>query len=1048
MLRNENEKLISFSEVLRLLEPNCSLKELRQCIEHAAHYLPAQGPIEVFVHHNTLHAFENECFESAVVHAGELFGCEPFMSEAAYREQLQQGRIRVSDLEAVLAEDLGDEADRLIAHFGTRYALRLAMLESPLRVAPDAELRWIMSETDALDHFREEVKSDTRQRLIGETRSWAQQHPDELKRQPDWLLRLAARNSARWSDTNWESFVLQFLWHVCRCGVSVADVPVARKNRSIRHRDRLLEATGQDTDRLVHERLIRFTASFLDQGFATWEMPGREEGFLKSFAKLYAMRSLMMPAWMRGLDRQLQSVLDNDTDPMVLIQESLVELGVPSEQWDIYLRETMLALRGWAGMTYQLEHNASWAPRPAAAGTFVEFLAVRLLLDRYAAKHVAKESLGITDAAQIHRTLTTNTHKVFIPSLDQRAYTVFQLAQLRGWNPEQLIHLTREQWSCLLAEIEAFSPIERRRVFHLAYERRYRNQILDAVIAHSPAAPTDNEPPAFQAVFCIDDREESFRRHLEEIDPECETFGIAGFYGVAMYYKGVGDAHYTPLCPVSVKPKHFVSEEPAYSLAQASHRKAAHRRTIGRATRQVHVGTRSLAGGVLTGLAGSLAAFPLVARILFPRTTAKFRQSIGSIVQPAMTQLRLERIDEAPSDQDSGLGYSIKEMADIVEGSLRAIGLTHNLARIVVICGHGSSSLNNPHEAAHDCGACGGGRGGPNARAFAQIANDPRVRQRLAENDILLSDDIVFVGGYHNTCDDSMQWYDLERIPATHRRLFERVRDSLYQAKERNAHERARRFESAELGITTEIAQQHVENRAEDLSQVRPEYGHCTNAICFVGRRSWSRGLFLDRRAFLTSYDPTQDDKDASILEQLLQAVIPVCAGISLEYYFSFVDPVGYGCGTKLPHNITSLVGVMDGGLSDLRTGLPWQMVEIHEPVRLLFVIETNQASMQRIIDRNPQIARLVQGGWVQLSLLDANTSTIRRYVHGQFKPYMHEKNDLPIVSSSAEWYGTSREHLGFATITSNRSSSMADEPLIAETEKPRKAPMQETATT
>ncbi len=63
---------------------------------------------------------------------------------------------------------------------------------------------------------------------------------------------------------------------------------------------------------------------------------------------------------------------------------------------------------------------------------------------------------------------------------------------------------------------------------------------------------------------------------------------------------------------------------------------------------------------------------------------------------------------------------------------------------------------------------------------------------------------------------------------------------------------------------------------------------------------------------------PAQDDEEFTILERILQAVIPVCAGINLEYYFSFVDPVGYGCGTKLPHNITSLIGVMNGAGSDL----------------------------------------------------------------------------------------------------------------------------------
>ena len=158
---------------------------------------------------------------------------------------------------------------------------------------------------------------------------------------------------------------------------------------------------------------------------------------------------------------------------------------------------------------------------------------------------------------------------------------------------------------------------------------------------------------------------------------------------------------------------------------------------------------------------------------------------------------------------------------------------------------------------------------------------------------------------------------------------------------------------SAPLTLTPEEARRHVEGRAEDLAQTRPEYGHATNAICIVGRRSRTRGLFLDRRAFLTSYDPTQDDAESTILTGLLRAVFPVCAGINLEYYFSYVDPTGYGCGTKLPHNITSLLGVMDGAASDLRTGLPWQMVEIHEPVRLLFVIETTPEAM--LADHRPE---------------------------------------------------------------------------------------------
>src|SRR5216117_2412851 len=167
----------------------------------------------------------------------------------------------------------------------------------------------------------------------------------------------------------------------------------------------------------------------------------------------------------------------------------------------------------------------------------------------------------------------------------------------------------------------------------------------------------------------------------------------------------------------------------------------------------------------------------------------------------------------------------------------------------------------------------------------------------------------------------------------------------------------------------------HVEGRAADLAQPRPEYGHATNAFCIIGRRARTCGLFLDRRAFLVSYNPT-GDHDGAILARVMAAVVPVVAGISLEYYFSYVDPTGYGCGTKLPHNVTSLLGVMDGAQSDLRTGLPWQMVEIHEPARLAIVVEGAPDRVRRVLLDNPAIERLVRHRWIWLACLDAKART------------------------------------------------------------------------
>src|SRR6185312_14646927 len=385
-----------------------------------------------------------------------------------------------------------------------------------------------------------------------------------------------------------------------------------------------------------------------------------------------------------------------------------------------------------------------------------------------------------------------------------------------------------------------------------------------------------------------------------------------------------------------VKPRHAVLEQPKAEDNLLLARRRLRRRVAGRLMQNSVVSSRTLVRGWLsTAALGLLSVVPLVGESLAPRRYAQLRERLNKAFFPEpQTELTFMRNTAQSQKAVAGLlvGFTSMEKAEIVAGILGPTGLTRGFARMVVVLGHGSTSLNNPHESAHDCGACGGRRGGPNARLFAAMANRPEVRDALRQRGIEIPHDVWFIGGYHDSCSDDVELYDLDALPPTHRMDLERVRDSLDRARARNAHERARRFERCPPNASPAAALRHVEERSEHLAEPRPEYGHCTNAFCIIGRRSLTRGLFLDRRAFLASYDANQDPYDQS-LAQVLAAVVPVCAGISLEYYFSFVDNDRYGCGTKLPHNIVGLVGVMDGHASDLRTGLPWQMVEIHEPV-------------------------------------------------------------------------------------------------------------------
>ncbi|HJZ90404.1 MAG TPA: DUF2309 domain-containing protein [Gemmataceae bacterium] len=1012
--------------------PDPSLSRLNEAIEHAAHLLPAQGPITVFIHHNTLHAFEDLPFTEAVVRGARLFGCHPYLTEDRYREKMARGRIRIGDLHAAIRQDIGSRGDEKVAGLCTRAELRLALLQYPVRSGPVEELLWFVAETDALRRVRSTAPPGIRAKLIAETREWAtgpMRRPlaevsDTVVTAEQGLLssvleRFGGSRLDQWTEEAWEAFALQAMWRACCDGASRVPAAPALATTGVRHRDLLLQVTGKDADKLVHEFLIPFCGAFLDQGLAHWRLPGRDRGFFRAFRGLYAHPGGPPAPWRRHLSKELERLTRAGIDALESVRESLTLLGVGEVLWEPFLSATLLALRGWAGMTRFLEERPDRAIHPVREGSLTEFLAVRLILDRLSLAHAARETIGFTGPlAGLRDELRRRLRPAPPPAREQRAFQVFHLAQVLGWGPGRLCRLTSAQWRDLLTEIDRFSGLERRRVFQLAFEHRFYTQALDAVALHARRPWAELRAPRFQALFCIDEREESIRRHLEEVAPGAETFGMAGFFAVAMYYKGVADAHFTPLCPAVFLPRHWVVEKVSDELEEEHLRKARARRALGVASHQVHVGSRAFALGALTAAAGVVASVPLVARTLAPRLTARVRSTFGRLLRPPpRTRLALERTDANPGPTNGGIGYSLDELTAIAERVLRETGLTRRFSRLVFVFGHGSTSMNNPHESAHDCGACGGARGGPNARALAQIFNDPRVRAGLAARGLHIPADTFFVGAMHNTSNEAVTYYDLDCLPESHRAELDVARGELELACDRDAHERCRRFGSAPLDLSFEAARQHVEGRAEDLAQVRPEWGHATNAICVIGRRARTRGLFLDRRAFLNSYDPTQDDIDATVLTRVLHAAVPVCGGINLEYYFSYVDNTGWGCGTKLPHNIACLLGVMDGAASDLRTGLPWQMVEIHEPVRLLFVIETTPDTMLRIIDRNPPIGRMIRNEWVRLATLDPRSDRIDVYRDGAFHEYRPEDEWLPRAPSSVDWYRGQRDHLEFAEI-------------------------------
>mmetsp|Transcript_63280 Transcript_63280/g.142714 ORF Transcript_63280/g.142714 Transcript_63280/m.142714 type:complete len:493 (-) Transcript_63280:1178-2656(-) len=346
------------------------------------------------------------------------------------------------------------------------------------------------------------------------------------------------------------------------------------------------------------------------------------------------------------------------------------------------------------------------------------------------------------------------------------------------------------------------------------------------------------------------------------------------------------------------------------------------------------------------------------------------------------------------------------EAADRLARTLQNIGLKGGgMAPIVLVMGHGARTVNNPYGSAYNCGACGGREGGPNARLFAQCANDPKVRSELAaRHGIQVPDTTWFVGAYHDTASDLVDLFDLDRAPPHALEHLKKAKSAVASARQKSALERCGKFmlsprfgpwAGCGLGAPRCLpclpcgggkrdlraeALQYVETRSTDMAEARPELCHSTNAAVVVGRRALTKKAFLARRAFLPSYDPWGDDERGTHLERVLTPALVVCSGISLEYLYSGTDG---GAGTKVAMNLVGYAGVMQGTFGDLLVGLPTQMTELHPPARALFLVDAPAPRVESVLARNKKLENLVRNGWVRLIVRDPATANFSRHEAG-----------------------------------------------------------------
>lgn len=503
-----------------------------------------------------------------------------------------------------------------------------------------------------------------------------------------------------------------------------------------------------------------------------------------------------------------------------------------------------------------------------------------------------------------------------------------------------------------------------------AFEWSFYDQVLTGIRAQSEEKKTDKK--SFQAMFCIDDRECSLRRYLEKHDPTCETFGTAGFFGVEFFFQPEHGKFYTKLCPAPVTPKYLVKEVGTKGKREKDAHFTKHSHSLFR-------------GWLIAQTLGFWSAIKLFVNIFKPTASPATASSFKHMDKYA--QLTIENKNPEDRENDLQIGFTIDEMVVRVEGLLKSIGLVKDFAPLVYVVGHGSSSVNNPHYAAYDCGACSGRAGSVNSRVICAMANHPRVREVLREKGLNIPDSTQFVGGLHDTTRDEVVFFDEDALNEYNKISHERNLEVFTKSLDDNSKERSRRFVSIQTKQKASQIHKEIRVRSVSLFEPRPELNHATNALCIVGRREMSRHVFLDRRSFMNSYDYTID-RDGKYLFNILKAVAPVCGGINLEYYFSRVDNQKLGAGTKLPHNVMGLFGVANGIDGDLRPGLPSQMTEVHDPVRLLVIVEHFPEVVLETMQRSAETYEWFRNEWIHLIVQHPESKEFYRFKEGSFFLY------------------------------------------------------------
>lgn len=701
-----------------------------------------------------------------------------------------------------------------------------------------------------------------------------------------------------------------------------------------------------DMDNAVQPLLFRILCSYIDQGIAISPFPFEDKGLLNAVRSLEDRSLISFFKTKRARD-----LLHDKSCTITKLLEMVVGKGKEA-YYEQYVYDQQFGHRGWSGIVSTLEDKPETLLYP---------------------KKIALEDMIILE---------------LLLEID-----ALESAFGEEWKPlgdsvtQPPVDMFADEPNSELQEVI--------KIWQDAFEWSYYDTVLSGLTLTLPAKTATEKaaPKSFQSIFCIDEREYSLRTYVESLDSQAETLGAPGFFGVEFYFHPAHAKFYDKLCPAPVTPKYLIKEVPKAEPH-------AHAKEI-MYTKRSHTLVR---GFFFSYLLGIPALGKLIANLINPTMSPAIADAFSHMDPTA--DLTIVHTGEQDKEKGLQIGFTVEEMTDRVEKMLRCIGLAKNFAPLVYVIGHGSSSANNPHHGAHDCGACSGRPGLVNARVFAYMANYQPVRELLRQRGLSIPEATQFVGGMHDTAADEIKFYDEDALTSENKKLHNKNKQLFEDALDLDAKERSRRFMSINTKQHISKIRKDIKKRSVSYYEPRPELGHGTNALCVVGRRDLTKHLFLDRRAFLNSYDYTTDPEGA-LLGNVLAPLGVVCGGINLEYFFSRMDNYKLGAGTKLPHNVMGLVGVANSSDGDLRSGLPLQMIEVHDPVRLLMIVEHYPEVVKKVIQSNPALYEWFDNEWIHLVALHPKEKALYEFKEGAFVPYAPLTKELPTVDDLPRMFET-----------------------------------------